>query len=1016
MDFPATSFRYWAFISYSHADEAWAKWLHRQLETYRVPRRLVGSEGPVGARPRRLMPVFRDRDELSSSSELGRVIDAALQESRFLIVICSPNAARSLWVDAEIRRFKALGRERQVLAMVVEGQPNASDAALECFPLALRRRLDASGEVTDIPCEPIAADARPFADHKHGAKLKLIAGLLGVGYDDLVQRERQRRFWSRVQIAAAAIALGVALAAIWGWFERREAERLAELRVDRLLQLGRAELDQDRHARAAVYFSAALAQGRDDLALRYWLARAMRPVDAVEPRALDLLHVVLEAGLNTDGTRLLSTDADSAEWWDLRKGERLWQRSLPLAAVVGTVEIVERSGRALVSGIPDKSGDYSKALTVILDLHSGAIVATVPGELWSGAGRRVSPDGRRFLVGVMPPVPDVSQYRVAVYDLLDGHRLAELDGPQGVVSPSFSDDGNRILTGGEGSGEVRIWDAQTYALIRHFQPRQRVPHAAYWSGRGEEVLTVSEAGAVKLWDGATGQLIDAMGSQGPFGFASSVVGRRYLLTGSVKDATVWDLERGQSLFISEQVGGLDDHESLDASGQRLLGIAADIGAGLWNVAEGALEYRLDVHAASTARVLFEPGDRHIVSISGDGKLRWLRTADLARPLARLQHEAYVSPVEGPGVGVLALQPEGSTWISGGADGTLRTWRADTGEALAALHTHEAAIRRIVRSVPAKLWVAGDRGGQLAAWDGQSTQPAWRMHPAGDAELLSLDAHPAGETIAALDADGTLSLLDARNGAVRDRLSLGKGATQAMLVGKGELLLVLHESGPAELWDLQARARRSVLGSASSGVMSAVASPDRLRVVLADTHGDLSLWDVREGRPIAALARKDIGGGGLHFRVLRFSSDGRVIAAGGHDGIVALWEPAQGRVQVLRGHQYPVSAIDFDPHGRLLATGTLRGELHVWDLASGQLLDRLRRSNQDIEAIAFNGDGSRVANTEYLDDVVRVHDVHVETREAPAIRKLIACVVPWQLEGMVLEPRNPDACPASTAVP
>src|SRR5579884_2118482 len=93
----ASRFKYWAFISYSHRDRAWANWLHRQLETYRVPRRLLGLEAGDGPLPRRLFPVFRDLDELPSSPDLSAVIDRALRASRYLIVIASPYSAASRW-------------------------------------------------------------------------------------------------------------------------------------------------------------------------------------------------------------------------------------------------------------------------------------------------------------------------------------------------------------------------------------------------------------------------------------------------------------------------------------------------------------------------------------------------------------------------------------------------------------------------------------------------------------------------------------------------------------------------------------------------------------------------------------------------------------------------------------------------------------------------------------------------------------------------------------------------------
>src|SRR5581483_7771354 len=95
----AAAARYRAFISYSHQDERWGRWLHRALETYRVPRRLVGRETPAGTIPRRLLPIFRDRDEMASSSELAGTINEALSDSAFQIVICSPHAASSRWVN-----------------------------------------------------------------------------------------------------------------------------------------------------------------------------------------------------------------------------------------------------------------------------------------------------------------------------------------------------------------------------------------------------------------------------------------------------------------------------------------------------------------------------------------------------------------------------------------------------------------------------------------------------------------------------------------------------------------------------------------------------------------------------------------------------------------------------------------------------------------------------------------------------------------------------------------------------
>lgn len=188
---PAGAFRYRAFISYRHADKAWGDWLHRALESYRVPKDLVGTEGDAGIVPARLTPVFRDREELGAAADLAREIDEALQASANLIVICSPGAAASRWVNEEILRFKRLERADRIFAIIVAGEPGAADAARECFPPALKFELDASGALSERRTEPIAADARDSGDGRENAKLKVIAGLLGVDYDRLRRREQE---------------------------------------------------------------------------------------------------------------------------------------------------------------------------------------------------------------------------------------------------------------------------------------------------------------------------------------------------------------------------------------------------------------------------------------------------------------------------------------------------------------------------------------------------------------------------------------------------------------------------------------------------------------------------------------------------------------------------------------------------------------------------------------------------------------------------------------------------------
>lgn len=238
---------YWAFISYSHQNKAWGEWVQRQLERYRIPRRFVGSETSQGRLPRRLTPIFRDEAELPTSSDLGNAIRDALMASRTLIVVCSPNAVKSRWVNQEIVTFKSLpgDRRHRVLCLIVDGEPNATDKpqlrAKECFPEAIRFEVDAAGRLTDQRVEPIAADVRAGASGRRVAKLKLIAGVIGVGFDELWQRDAIWRRQRLVLILAVLSAIGLLIYLPW------HAAQRADRRVRVLQEVSAKEMNQALH-------------------------------------------------------------------------------------------------------------------------------------------------------------------------------------------------------------------------------------------------------------------------------------------------------------------------------------------------------------------------------------------------------------------------------------------------------------------------------------------------------------------------------------------------------------------------------------------------------------------------------------------------------------------------------------------------------------------------------------------------------------------------------------------------
>ncbi len=261
-------FRYKAFISYSWADAKWGKWLQQAIETYRTPKKLIGTDAKHGPVPARLNPLFKDREEEAAGASIGAAVEAALADSEFLIVICSPNSAKSQWVDRELAWFKTHRDPDKVLALIVDGEPG--DAQRECFPKALTHIIAPDMAITDAAQDaPLAADARESGDGKRIAKLKIAAAMLGVGLDELVRRDERRRTIRTRIITTASLALAAVMSTLTWFavearkeaeFQRNEADGLVEFMLtdlrEKLEPVGRLDALDVVGDRALDYYAA----------------------------------------------------------------------------------------------------------------------------------------------------------------------------------------------------------------------------------------------------------------------------------------------------------------------------------------------------------------------------------------------------------------------------------------------------------------------------------------------------------------------------------------------------------------------------------------------------------------------------------------------------------------------------------------------------------------------------------------------------------------------------------------
>lgn len=204
-----------AFISYKREDEEWAEWLQKKLEHYKLPTEIRKKNPDLEFYecPRH---IFKDTTDLSGGV-LAEEIKKGLDSSKYLIVICSPRAARSKWVCKEVQNFIDTRREKYIIPFIIEGEPNANNIDNECFPEALKT-LTAERELLGINVNEYGREA---------AAVKVAARMFELSFDSLWQRfKREEKKKRRNVIATFIMAIIILLSIIaYGiWANRRITE------------------------------------------------------------------------------------------------------------------------------------------------------------------------------------------------------------------------------------------------------------------------------------------------------------------------------------------------------------------------------------------------------------------------------------------------------------------------------------------------------------------------------------------------------------------------------------------------------------------------------------------------------------------------------------------------------------------------------------------------------------------------------------------------------------------------
>ena len=194
---------YYAFISYSTADEKWAKWLHKHLESYNLPSALRRSNNSL---PKYIRPVFWYKTDLSGT-ELHSALEKELTSSRHLVLICSPESAKSVWVNDEVKSFVESNRTDYIIPFIVSGQPDNPEGEDYCYPQVLK----------DMPRTKMLRGIDVSKVGKQHALIDVVSTMFGLRFDALWQRHRRAQIRKNICYSIFALILVLAGIGIWDY-------------------------------------------------------------------------------------------------------------------------------------------------------------------------------------------------------------------------------------------------------------------------------------------------------------------------------------------------------------------------------------------------------------------------------------------------------------------------------------------------------------------------------------------------------------------------------------------------------------------------------------------------------------------------------------------------------------------------------------------------------------------------------------------------------------------------------